>query len=188
MDPEINSNEAKAQISEMIGALATMYPREEVSAENCKAYAVKLCDIPVSVLMVALDQWGSESRFFPSVAEIREKVRVLTAPKDVLTAGEAWGVVVKRLKRYGIYEPYPPRPRPPIEHPFIEDAVAAIGGWYDLTTSENQVADRAHFMKIYDQLVARKEADERLLPASRELKQLNRGQSVIAQLTEGKHR
>ena len=170
----------------MIGALATMYPREEVSTENCKAYANKLCDIPVSVLMVVLDQCSAELKFFPSVAEIREKSRMLTSPSDALSAGEAWGVVVKRMKRYGIYPPYPPRPIPPIEHPYIEEAVIAIGGWYDLATSENQIADRAHFMKIYDQLVARREADERLLPAARELKQLNRGQPVIAQLTARK--
>jgi len=181
-DPEPNSSEAKAQISEMIGALATMYPREEVSTENCKAYAVKLCDISVSELMVALDQCGSELKFFPSVAEIREKWRLLTAPRDVLSAGEAWGVVVQRMKRYGPYESYPPRPRPPIEHPFIVETVEAIGGWSTLFESDNAVADRAHFMKIYDQLVARKEANERLLPSARELKQLNQGQPVIAQL------
>src|SRR6185369_7883097 len=98
MDPEPNTNEAKAQISEMIGALATMYPREEVSAENCKAYAVKLCDIPISTLMVVLDQCGAEFKFFPSVAEIREKERILSQPRDVLSAGEAWGVVVRRMK------------------------------------------------------------------------------------------
>jgi hypothetical protein len=183
MEPEINSNEAKAQISEMVGALATMYPREEVTVKNCKAYAASLCDIPVPILVIALDQCGADCKFFPSVAEIREKVRVLTAPKDVLTAGEAWGVAVKRMKRYGIYPPYPPRPIPLIEHPFIEETVAAIGGWYDLATSENQVADRAHFMKIYDQLVARREADERLLPAAHQLKELNRGQPLVAQLT-----
>lgn len=182
MEPEVNSNEAKARISEMIGALATMFPTAEVDPANCKAYARMLCDIPLPVLVTVLDQCGAELKFFPSVAEIREKARVLTARKDVLSAGEAWGVVISRMKRYGIY-----KAGPPIEQPFIAEAVEAIGGWYDLCTSENQVADRAHFMKIYDQLVARREADERLLPASRELKQLNRGQPVIAQLMRKKN-
>jgi len=180
-DPEPNTNEAKAQISEMIGALATMYPTADVGTKTNTAYANMLSDIPISVLMVALDQCGAELKFFPSVAEIREKARVLTAPADALSAGEAWGVVVDRMKRYGIY-----KAMPPLSQPLIDQSISAMGGWYSLCTSDNPVADRAHFMKIYDQLVARREADERLLPAARELKQLNRGQPVIAQLTAKK--
>ena len=166
--------------------MASLYPAVQMAPASIKGYARMLQDIPLETLTVAIDQLCSESKYLPSVAEIREKVRVLTAPKDVLSPGEAWGVVLKRMKQYGIYEPYPPRPIPPIEHPFIAEAVAAIGGWYDLCTSDNVVADRAHFMKIYEQLVARREADERLLPAARDLKALNRGQPVIAQLTAKK--
>jgi len=173
-DPEPNSNEAKAQISEMIGALATMYPREEISTENCKAYAVKLCDIPVSVLIVVLDQCGAEMKWFPSVAEIREKARLLTS-QDALPAFQAWAIVQKAFSetRWGH--------SPEFNDPIIAEAVRCLG-WNELCNSENQVADRAHFAKIYDQLVARRESDERLLPAARELKQLNRGQPIIAQL------
>lgn len=185
-DPEPNSNEAKAQISEMLGALATMFPTALIGAENYSAYAKMLCDIPVSILMTAMDQCGAELKFFPSIAEIREKARILCQSKDVLSAGEAWGVVVQRMKRYGPYERYPPKLRPPIEHPFIAETVEAIGGWSSLFESTNIVADRAHFMKIYDQLVARREADERLLPTARELKQLSQGIPVIAQLTARK--
>jgi hypothetical protein len=184
--PPLSEGEILAQICELMGAMGALFPAAQMGVASHKAYARMLKDIPLPTLTVAVDQLCVENKFLPSVAEIREKARVLTSPKDVLTAGEAWGFVVKRMKKYGIYDQYPPRPRPPIEHPYIEDAVAAIGGWYDLCTSENQVADRAHFMKIYDQLVARREADERLLPASRELKQLNRGQPLIAQLVRKK--
>ena len=44
---------------------------------------------------------------------------------------------------------------PKFKDPLIQKAVD-IMGWKELCLSENQVADRAHFMKIYDKLVERK--------------------------------
>jgi len=43
-------------------------------------------------------------------------------------------------------------------------------GWRELCSSENQVADRAHFMKIYEAELAREIANAALLPAARALR------------------
>lgn len=177
-EPELNSNEAKAQISEVIGALATMFPNSEINPANCKAYARMLSDIPLPVLITVMDQCGAELKFFPSVAEIRERVRVLTR-EESMPALQAWALVRKAFSetKWG--------QSPKFDNPLIAEAVRCLG-WRELCNSENQVADRKHFSTIYDQLVARRESDERLLPASRELKHLNRGQPVIAQLVRKK--
>lgn len=180
-DPEVNSNEAKARISEMIGALATMFPNAEISNANCKAYAKMLSDIHLPILLTVLDQCGAELKFFPSVAEIREKVTALTQP-DKPPALHAWKTVIGAVQRYGYNRPIAGMQSIEAENPTAAEATRCLG-WLELCNSENQVADRAHFSKIYDQLVTRQQADERLLPKSRELKQLTSGQPVIAQLT-----
>lgn len=172
--PELDINETKARIVEMLTAAATLFPNSEVGYSNYKAYATMLCDIPLPLLTAAIDQCAAEVKFYPSVAEIREKALALTTRTEI-SGMEAWAIVIEALQRYGYN-----RPRPPFEDPLIDQAIKFFGGWLELCNSENVVADRAHFAKIYDQLVQRKIQDARLLPSARLIKQ-----SVQKELTNG---
>lgn len=172
--PEPDINEVKAQIVELLIAAATMFPNSEVSYENYRAYAPMLCDYSISVLMVSINQCAAESEFFPSIAKIREKALALTTETE-MTGLEAWAIVIEAAQRYGIY-----RPRAPFDNPLIEQAIRFFGGWHQVCYSENVVADRAHFAKLWDDLVRRKIQDARLLPSARLIKE-----SVIKELTDG---
>lgn len=65
------------------------------------------------------------------------------------TSADAWGDVEKEKKRVlGIYG------KPEFEDETTKRVVEIIG-WRNLCMGENVEADRAHFMKMYDQLKKR---------------------------------
>lgn len=184
MDPETDIGETLAQISEIVGGMASVFPSAQMGKASIRGYARMLQDQPIDLLKIAIDQLCVESKYLPSVAEIRDKVTALTQPERP-PALQAWKGVVQAIERHGYARSETALKEIEAESPEAAEATRCIG-WRELCNSENQVADRAHFSKIYDQLVTRTEADQRLLPAARELKELNRGQPLVAQLIERK--
>lgn len=154
---------SKVEMLERIGVLIAGYPNTQVADDTISLYVRMLGDIPLDLLDATVEQCLAESKFFPSVAELREKAFALSSTAGSLMAGwEAWGEVVKQIHAVGFYG------QPSFKCPILAKAVEIIG-WRELCTSENTVADRAHFVKIYDQLVNRAIQDAKLLPASREM-------------------
>lgn len=151
------------EITTLIGGLAAAYPSVALSTQALKVYVNALLDISPELLAAAVNQLLAQSKFFPSVAEIRQMCLSLTSTVGRLPTGmEAWGEVLKQIRETGYYgQPY-------FENALIAKAVQAIG-WQNLCSSENQVADRAHFAKVYDAMVIRAELDAKWLPASREM-------------------
>lgn len=60
-------------------------------------------------------------------------------------SSDAWGEVNEQMARAGSYG------QPKFTDPLTE-RVVKIMGWSNLCRSENESADRAHFMRMYDQL------------------------------------
>lgn len=156
------SNEA--EIAKLIGVMALTFPNIQVGDNTIDAYVSMLKDIPVEVLSVSVEQCTAESEFFPTIARIRERALSLVRPerKDPF---EAWGVVLETIGRVGFYR------SPHFEDPLIARAVDCMG-WQYLCSSENIVADRAHFAKVYEQFVEREAQDAKLLPQARRLREL----------------
>ena len=75
---------------------------------------------------------------------------------DNVSAGEAWGIVKSTIIGIGSYG------MPNFGNELIDETVK-IMGWRNLCMSENDVADRAHFMKIYDNIVMRSKNKKMLL-------------------------
>ncbi len=90
------------------------------------------------------------------ISLIREKGK----SKESITAGEAWSICLNEIRRTGSYG------NPTFHNPMVSQVVS-IMGWRDLCLSENMIADRAHFMKIYDNLIIRKRSEQIMLPESR---------------------
>jgi hypothetical protein len=84
-----NSGEIKARIVEMLTDLSALF-RGEVETKTYRAYAPKLCDIPLEVLQEALNKCGDELRFFPVVAEIRERAATIRAEKAKANCDNDW--------------------------------------------------------------------------------------------------
>ena len=159
-------------ITKMMVVLSAAYPRHEVTADTGRVYAELLHDIPDDVLLAAAKQHATTSKWFPSVAELREAANKITAYSlGIRTAEEAWLKVQAAIRRYGWYGESDgaggwrvPRMLSELER----NAVDALGGWKLLCHSENAPADRAHFLRIYDNLLKRQQESAMMLPAVRD--------------------
>lgn len=155
------SNEA--EIAKLVGVMAAGYPNTKVLEMTIEVYISMLKDIPLDVLTLSVQQCMAESEFMPTIAKIRKKALALTnpvAPEPL----EAWGIVLKEIQRRGFYR------SPEFKNPIIAKAVDCIG-WQSFCSSENPVADRAHFAKVYEGLLRQAIDDARMLPPARQIRE-----------------
>lgn len=120
-----------------------------------------LADIPAEVLKAAAFQHIATSKWWPSVAELRELARRLTRP-DRLSGIEAWGLVVAQVRKTGSWG------RPEFEDSNIMKAVRVIG-WSTICLGEHEASNRARFIECYETLARREDWRASLLPQVRAL-------------------
>jgi hypothetical protein len=136
----------------LMGTLSVAYG-ENLPAERVEIYYECLRDIPPHELKQAVYALLKTRKFpnFPTIAEIRE--RALGTDQDIESAAlAAWHVALTRYHGNG--------------DKLLDEAIEmAFGGWdgWDGTYIENQVSDRAHFIRCY-KAVAQKRFAERTLP------------------------
>lgn len=151
------------ELVKLIGVMASAYPNTQIEEATINVYVRMLKDLPLEVVTLAVQQAMAESEFIPTIARIRDKALAMTRQCHV-SALEAWGLVKRAMQRTGFYR------SPTFDDPIITKAVECMG-WQTLCSSENEVADRAHFSKVYDSLVRREEEDARMLPEVRQIQQ-----------------
>lgn len=141
------------------------YIQKDKTAEDLAAlldiWKTLLADIPPEVLKAAAFQHIASSKWFPTVAELRELAREITCPAR-LTGVEAWGVVKREIARVGLSG------KPDFGDEFIAAAVRTLG-WGSLCMSEFEAADRARFIQCYETFIAREDRQAALLPQVRAL-------------------
>lgn len=97
----------------------------------------------------AVKSLSAEGREFPpAVGLIRKRaleLRQQVTGEGVPNEAEAWAEVKHLIARRGW--PNPPAPED-CSHPALHRAITAMG-WMELCKSENEVADRAHFLRLY---------------------------------------
>lgn len=144
--------------------LFSAYANAQVTVETIAVYDRLLSDIPAADLQTVIDQCIADCKFLPTVAEIRERWHMLIRTIGIASAAEAWGEVQAEIRRVGY-----------VGTPYFANSITAQVvkqlGWRDLCASENVVADRAHFMRMYDQMVERSEQAQKLLPQAKEMAQ-----------------
>ena len=100
-----------------------------------------LADIDSNVLKASALQHISESKWFPSVAELRDAAAEIMTPNRT-TPVEQWGEVLRQMKHVGYYGvPY-----------FADETTSEVVsdmGWRNLCLSEDGTADRARFIQGY---------------------------------------
>lgn len=127
-----------------------------------------LKDIPTQVMGIVIKKHLATSPFAPKICDIRQLVTEVTTEPSKDPA-EAWGEVTKAIQRYGSYN----------EATALESMsettrkVVIAMNYRELCLSENQMADRAHFIKLYEQHSNRQKRDKALpLGLQSEIKQL----------------
>lgn len=138
------------ETKKLVAILIASFPAAKVSLDTVTVYERMLADLDYPAASAAVERLLATSKFLPTVAEIREAALTLYAG-ETRPGGEAWGDVLKAIRKYGYV-------RAPgidfhFDDPIIADCVRALN-WTELCNSENQAADRARFIELYDKLAA----------------------------------
>lgn len=163
--------EVNPEVVKLVGVLVSAFRPRDITPDDVRTYARLLSDVPVEILAVAVEQCANDPdrEFFPKPGEIRKYVAMVSESRKPNSA-EAWEEVMIAIKRDGFYR-----------HPKFDDSIlqraVELMDWQALCSSENTVADRAHFIKLYDGLVAGDKQEKWLLPAARNLR---------AEITDGR--
>lgn len=133
-------------------AIKAAYPNSNVLPDKyaMKTWYRSLADIDFQVAENAVWEHINTSVFPPSIAEIREKCANRLCPM-VTDWGEAWEEVQGAIRRYGSY-----REVEALESlSRLTAVVVRRMGFLNLCQSDNPIADRAHFQRIYEGLLAK---------------------------------
>lgn len=136
----------------VLKALATLnaaYQRE-LNDPTISLYVSALSDLDDEALMGAILDIIVTSRFFPTVAEVRERAFFRTHPQGIPPAPDlAWNEVMTQVRSVGRRE------RPVFTHDLIKATLDLTGGYVRLCdaleTSEG--ANRAQFISTYQRLI-----------------------------------
>jgi hypothetical protein len=119
-----------------------------------------LSDTHYDVAVMAVKKFMSESTYPPTIADIRKNISAINNPV-MLDPMDSWGSVKKAIRQYGMYR---------VEEamnsfdPLTRKAVEAIG-FKELCLSDNEMADRAHFVKTIERYQERQKNEYLLNPA-----------------------
>ena len=147
----------------LLTILQANYPRfyADMTPESLKicadTWTVMLSDTSLEIATLALQRLIATSKFPPTIAELRESISAVRNPQ-LPDSGEAWGEVLEAIRLYGYYRPE--EALSSLREP-VREAVRRMG-WRDLCMSENGMADRAHFLRIYETMEKRINEDRQL--------------------------
>ena len=159
------------EVAKVLGGLAILYPRFKLEKATIKGYHRILHDLPIEVLEVAGLEIGRENTFFPSAAELRKAAMAFVEKaQGILSAQDAWAEVSRSFGSHGYY-----RGAPDWSCELIGKAIAGIGGYAALCSSENPTADRARFIEAYNSYLRRSRDDKAMLPEVRRMIDLMTG-------------
>lgn len=171
------------QATKIFASIMAAYSSNKFTEDSVGVYSRMLGDLDYATANAATEQLIAISKWPPTVADIRERCAALTHG-EVKAGGEAWGEVLRAIGRYG-------RNRTPgvdfaWSDPALGEAVSAMS-WRELCDSDNQIADRARFIDVYDAIAVkhRREQVSGCLPAVQQLRAL-RAAEQAPMLRDGK--
>lgn len=165
--------------------LTSAYPGFKTPAATIEVYNRALADLDYTLAEAAVLDAVSKSKFFPTIAEIREAAARLVVGADAsMPALEAWGEIKKAVAIFG-------RHGWAGAQKFLDERTAATIraiGWLSFCDSEvdEEMSWRARFVELYDQYQRREVRQAQMLPAVREIAQKQIEQRAqVAQLESG---
>jgi len=142
------------KLIEMCSANYRNWPEKGKEEDVIRLWTILFSDVDPTQLRMAVQNHIFESTFPPTVADIREQIAKTTL-RGQKTGIEAWGEVKSAIRRFGVYN----------EEKAVSSLqgtcrrVVELMGFRELCMSENEMADRAHFLKVYESLVSREKEE-----------------------------
>lgn len=149
----------KKEFATFAMALKTYYPREALLPNNqaMELWFRELQDIPFQVAEAALRKWVSINKWSPSIADIREMTSNIVNG-DPMSWGESWEKALNAVRKYGSYNKGAAlESLDPITRKCVENI-----GYMELCMSENIMADRAHYQRIFEVYSKREQTNQRM--------------------------
>ena len=140
-------------------ALRTYYPREQLlpNPQAMELWFRELQDIPFDVAEIALRKWVATNKWSPSIADIREMTAGIVNG-DPMSWGESWEKVMTAIRKFGSYNKGAALDS---LDPLTRKCVESMG-YMELCMSENIMADRAHYQRIFETLSKREQVNKQL--------------------------
>jgi hypothetical protein len=137
----------RKEIINLLGIATANFPN--LQQKEMKPTAVlwekSLADVPYDIAEKALIKVLSTSKFFPTIAEIREATAQITQPRTI-DAIEAWGLILQAIRKYGYYNEGNAMRSLPEE----VAEMAKHFTWRELCLSENPDTLRAQFRMAWE--------------------------------------
>lgn len=144
----------RSEAAKLVAVLANAYPSARVTEETSEIYEAMLGDLDFASVQRAAARHIATNKWFPTIAELRAAA-VEMACGRVRPALEAWGELCMAIRlEGGVYAERPPR----FDDLILGDTVRQMG-WQYLCKSENDAADRARFVQLYEEYSARARLD-----------------------------
>jgi hypothetical protein len=141
------------------------------TTEAVEAWESLLLDLDARQVAAAIQVLATEGREWPPPpGVVRQRACDLVSPLP--SADEAWGEIRVQLARVGSSRGTQDwssgvTVEPVWSHPLI-GVVADRFGWDALCQSSNEMADRAHFLRVWEQVSGRERSAAALPPAARQ--------------------
>lgn len=168
----------KKEIINLLGIATANFPtmQERDMKPTAILWEKSLSDIPYEVAEKSLLKVLSTSRFFPTIAEIREASVQLTQPRQI-DAIEAWGIIIQAIRKYGHYREKEGMDSLP---PDVRE-MAKQFTWRELCLNENPDTLRAQFRMAWE-TQAKRTKETKSLPT--EVRQMLEGVSSSMKMIE----
>jgi len=158
-------------------AVSAAYDKFDMSEEKLSVYYATLGDLPAELLKAATLEHMTTNKWPPKIAELRQLAfEIVDRSQGRISAPEAWGVVMRDLRRPGSFGVYGGEPE--FDDPTIAQAVQNVGGWRAICMTPQDVLGvmQARFLQAFERARGEERADQRALPQVRELvKRLSMG-------------
>lgn len=152
----------RSEIIKLIRVLSANYrnwPAEGKEKDTVMLWESMLSDMSYEIGQAAVKVHMSRSVYPPTIADIRDAATMLTSPRRI-DAIEAWGMIGKAIRKYGVYRQ--------------EEAVASLPDevalmverftWRELCLNENVDTLRAQFRMAWETMEKRRTEERKLLP------------------------
>jgi hypothetical protein len=149
-------------IEQVLAEISCLYPNQfPLTKESSAVWARYLRDMDDELLVNALHHYAATSpdNYPPSVPALRKsgsELKRLAA--GIPSAAEAWGAVMDSFHFTSSNQPKL------IQHPLVKETLRCMGGLEVIGRSENNMADRAHFIKLYESIAEKSFRQEQELP------------------------
>lgn len=171
----------REQAYEIVNRINATWDQREMSEATAKVYLDAIEPLPFEAAGLAVLQLEKSETFRPSVALLLSTANEFLPGQSIPEADAAWAEVQEQISRVGSKrgmedwtqpkneDGTQPTHQPVWSHPVVGQLADSMG-WDELCNSENVMADRAHFLKMYDDAAARNRREQNATPAEKQLR------------------